>query len=120
MNNDINNRVRSKIDTFVTDLSRLIKESALESVRQAMHGDISLPSRSKGQKRSQEEISNTTENVFKFIEANPGSGIEHIGREIGIDTAELMLPIRRLMSTKRIFKKGQKRGTKYSARAPRK
>lgn len=126
---DINDRIRARIDAFVEELSDLVQRATLEAVNDALRTELRgagrrgalaegrRGGRRRGQKRSQEEIGQSAERAFKFIESNPGVGIEQIGKEIGESTADLTLPLKKLLGEKRIAKKGQKRGTRYFPKA---
>ena len=71
--------------------------------------------KSAGGKRSTEEVDQTAERIRAFVNSNPGLGLEAIAKGIGTSTKELKLPVIKLLSTRALSKKGQKRGTKYFA-----
>jgi hypothetical protein len=70
--------------------------------------------RSKGAKRTPEELEALTKNVLSHIKRNPGQRVEQIAEALGTTTKELALPIIKL--GKALKTQGQRRGTKYSAR----
>lgn len=128
----IDSELRSRIDAFVEELTSLVKQAALESVSAALgNGAVAAkrgPGRPKGStaapkaaparrgrsgKRTPEEVAKTGAMVADYIKANPGQGVEGIGKALGLATKELQLPIVRLLETKAITSKGQRRGTKY-------
>jgi predicted transcriptional regulator len=49
------------------------------------------------------------------VGSNPGLRIEQINRALGTRTAELRLPLRKLIAAKQIKTKGQRRATRYFA-----
>jgi len=55
-----------------------------------------------------------TEKLWDYIKANPGLGIEAIGKALATPTSELTLPVRKLLAANRIRFEGERRGTKYS------
>jgi hypothetical protein len=69
--------------------------------------------RGKGAKRPAEEIETAMKTVAAFIAKNPGLRIEQINKELGTTTAQLALPLRKLIADKTIKTKGQKRATTY-------
>lgn len=129
----IDSELRSRIDAFVEELTSLVKQAALESVSAALgSGAVAAkrgPGRPKGStaapkaapaarrgrpgKRTPEEVAKMGETVAEYVKANPGQGVEGIGKALGLATKELQLPILRLLETKAITSKGQRRGTKY-------
>jgi hypothetical protein len=70
--------------------------------------------RTKGAKRTSEELEALTKNVLAYVKRNPGQRVEQIAAELGTTTKELALPIIKL--GKALKTQGQRRGTKYSAR----
>jgi hypothetical protein len=125
--------IRSKIDTFLDELSGLVKQAALDSVHAALGGEgtparrspgrprmkvkLGRPAKSamKGGKRSTEEVGAMGEKIAAFVRSNPGSRLEAIAAGLGTDSKDLKLPVIRLLGSKTLTKKGQKRGTMYFA-----
>lgn len=66
-----------------------------------------------GPKRSPEEIAATVSQVLAYIAANPGSGAEAIKHALNVELATIELPIKKLLASKAIKRRGQKRATKY-------
>jgi hypothetical protein len=127
---DVNAKIREQIESFVEEIADLVRQSALDSVAEALGGSgvPSLPSSGRlgdlnrrlldprrGGKRSPEEIDATTNLVFEFVQQNPGQGVEQIAKSLGTDTRELTLPIKKLVSQGQLTTQGQKRATKYFA-----
>jgi hypothetical protein len=131
---NINADVRSRIDQFLEELSALVKNAALDSVRAAL-GDGAAPAkRGRGRprstvpaarrgktaqgargKRTSEQVDQMAERIQTFVRSNPGLRLEAIAEGIGTSSKELKLPIIKLLGTKSLSKTGQKRGTKYFA-----
>jgi hypothetical protein len=146
---DVENELRSRVDSFVTELSALIRRQALEAVEEVLKkggGEgvvarrVGRPpkaaeeakagkakgapkaagrpaiKRKTGEKRTPEELSQITEQVWNYIKSNPGQGVEAIAKSLQTSTKELTLPIRKLLSDKKVGSKGQKRATRYFPR----
>jgi hypothetical protein len=125
---DSNQLIRDRIEEFVSQLSQLVRQTALESVQDALgegrgrgRGRGARPAlgrgaRRKGEKRSSDQIAETTKAVVSYVKKNPGEGVEAIAKGLGTATKELTLPIRKLVAEKQLKTKGQKRATKYFVR----
>jgi hypothetical protein len=74
------------------------------------------PKRKAGEKRTPQLLAQITEQVFNYIKSNGGQGVEQIAKALATPTKELTLPIRKLLSDKKIASKGQKRATRYFPR----
>jgi hypothetical protein len=68
-----------------------------------------------GEKRTPEELSKVVENLHDYIVKHPGSRMEAIAKGMGKTTAELNLPIKKLIAAKRLKVVGEKRATEYTA-----
>jgi len=129
MPSPMESEIESLVATFVADLTALIQASALVVVEEALQS-ASTPTRSvsqrrasptpirrpKGAKRNPKDLAALTEKLAAFIKKTPGRRIEQIGKDLGMPTKELSLPIRKLIASKRVSTKGQKRATTYFAR----
>jgi hypothetical protein len=134
--NSVNDRIRSRVEAFAEELSALIRDSAMETVRDALGGGGSTARRGarggrvaasaaplrggsrreKGQKRDPQEIERLTSRLLDFIKNNAGQRIEQIAAGMGTVTKELNLPVKKLIAQKALKTKGQKRATQYFAR----
>lgn len=125
----IDQQITERVDAFVADLTDLIRQSAVEAVRETLEGGAAprraasgpraaRPARAqrsgKRIRRSPEELAKLSKAITKYLGSNPGSGVEQIAEGTGIPSAELKRPIALLLEEKSIKKKGQRRGTKYS------
>ncbi|APR83519.1 Hypothetical protein A7982_08868 [Minicystis rosea] len=150
---DVEHDLRSRVDSFVNELSALIRRQALEAVEEVLKkgGESGAPAarkpgrpakvvveepkaraakaapakaapakasskRKAGEKRTPAQLATITEEVFNHIKSNPGQGVEQIAKALANSTKELTLPIRKLLSDKKIGSKGQKRATRYFPR----
>lgn len=134
--NSVNDRIRSRVEQFAEELSALIRDSAMETVREALGGGGSAPRRGgrgagranvapgkvsnsrreKGQKRDPGEIERLTGRLLDYVKGNGGQRIEQIAAGMGTVTKELNLPVKKLIAQKALKTKGQKRATQYFAR----
>jgi hypothetical protein len=135
---NIDTAIRTQIDQFLVSISSLVRQAAVEAVREALvgasDGEVSAtakrgrrrgrprraqvpaprPTKPDGRaKRSSADIEATGAKVLEYIKANPGSRLEEIGRGLGVETAGLKRPIQGLLVTGALRTEGQKRGTKY-------
>ena len=128
----LDDQLHALIRSFVDDVSRLVKSSAVETVARALGGNGVAARRGRppriagrpsfgsigrrGQKRDPKVIAATTDKLHSAISSKPGQRIEEIAKAISMSTKELALPIKKLLDTKRIRKSGQKRATQYYPR----
>jgi hypothetical protein len=126
----LDTELRSKIDSFLEELSALVKRAALDSVHAAL-GNGATPTRrgpgrprgttrsataapaSANGKRTSDQVDATAQRIATFVRANPGTRLEQIASGLGTSSKELKLPVIKLLGSKTLTKKGQKRGTKY-------
>jgi hypothetical protein len=106
--------VREALYRFVDDVSQMMRLAALDTIETA------LGTRgARGAKRSPDELAALSQRLFDYVAKHPGQRIEQIAEGLGTSTRELTLPLKKLISEKRIARKGQKRATTYAARAKR-
>jgi hypothetical protein len=137
-NTSVSDQVRSRVEAFVSELSDLIRRSAMETVQHALAGGDDAPrrgrraaggtrriapapkgggrSREKGAKRSPDELEKLTSQLLAYVKGNPGQRIEQIADGMGTATKELNLPAKKLLANKSIKTKGHKRATQYFPR----
>src|SRR5688572_29148650 len=128
--------IRSHIDQFLVSISSLVRQAAVEAVREALgatNGNVSAPARrgpgrprkvagapkagkpGRRAKRSSADVKAVGAKVLSYVKANPGHRLEEIGRGLKVETSGLKRPIQLLLGTGRLRTEGQKRGTKYFA-----
>jgi hypothetical protein len=133
---DIDKQIRDRINSFVYELTELVRRAALDTISDALGSDgypaaarepgrprggrgakaaapALRPSGGRAGKRSADEIEATATNVLAHVRSNPGEGVEQISHALGIASRDLTLPIRKLVSTGRLSTQGHKRATKY-------
>jgi hypothetical protein len=72
--------------------------------------------RSKGGRRSAEELQELATGVLGYIRKNPGQRAEQIAAGMGTTTKELVRPISQRLADKAVKTAGVKRGTSYTAK----
>jgi hypothetical protein len=140
MARDIQQQIETSIHAFVQELSTLVKAATVESVSQALGGEgapakarrgrppgsknasaramvpVRPPRRGKRAKRSSEQVDAMAARVLEHVKKNSGTSVERMSKVFKVKSKELMLPIRKLISEKKLKTSGQRRGTKYHAR----
>jgi len=119
--NNFNAEMSKVVDRFVTDVTALARKQAIETLEASLsigqsgqrgsRSDMGLG----GAKRSSDSIERLGEKFRAFVEKNPGFRIEQINTQLGTTTAELALPIRKLIAAGAIKVRGEKRATTYFA-----
>ena len=130
---DINNRINDLVSNFVAEITRLARAAAVDTLSRALTDSsgggraaaggrgrgraastgVGNPKRSKGAKRPKSEIAEIQERVHAHIKANPGQRIEQINKVLGTRTADLTLPLKKLIAEGAITTKGARRATTY-------
>lgn len=140
---NIESELRSRVDAFVADLSEIIHQAALDSVREVLE-DAAPARRGPGRprktagaprkattrkaakkaskrggrvRRSSEDLEQLSGAFLAYVKSNPGQRLEEIGAGMGIATKELKRPVQLLLEAGSIRTEGQRRGTKYFARS---
>jgi hypothetical protein len=144
-NSSVSDQVRSLVESFVAEMSDLIRRSAMETVQVALAGGEAprrgrrgapvgrrgAPAlsagprgvgaggarlRAKGAKRSPDELEELTNQLLSYVKSNPGQRIEQIAEGMGTSTKELNLPAKKLIGNKALKTRGHKRATQYFPR----
>jgi hypothetical protein len=131
--------IEARVAAFVADLDGLVRQAALEAVQAALGGANPAPAKKaapaakaaapakaagpskaaaakparKGAKRDPKELAKLVESVKAHISQQPGEGVELIAKHLDVSSKEITLPITKLLASKAISKKGEKRATKY-------
>jgi hypothetical protein len=138
----IDDEIRARTEAFALDLVSIISRAAVHAVSDALEipltmgatprgraatrqsspangggsrlaGRVRAPRRPFGAKRPPSELAKIVERLAGHIKAHPGQRMEQIGSALGASTAELNLPMRKLLVTKRVKTTGHKRATEY-------
>jgi hypothetical protein len=127
---DIDSKIRGMVEAFAGDLADLIRQSAMETVRDALGGvpsgrrggggaarasvaSVGRRALPKGAKRPPGEIVKLTSRLLDYVKGHKGERIEQIAKGMSVSTRELNLPVKKLIATKQIRTRGQKRATQY-------
>jgi hypothetical protein len=136
-----NAAIRTRIESFLAELSELVRLAALGSVHAVLSGEPAPgqrrePGRPRGSgrrrktasrvrravaptgkriRRSAADLEKIAARVLAHVKANAGQRLEQIGKALKVDTAILKRPIQNLLAAKKLRTKGQKRGTMYFA-----
>lgn len=136
---DLDATIRASVDAFVDELTEIIRQAALESVREALAAEgaparrgpgrprkassmaAARPARKSGKRirRSIEDLEKMAKSILAFVKANPGCGIVDISKAMRTPNKDLKRPIQMLIAEKKLRTEGQKRGTTYHAGAAR-
>ena len=132
----IEKQIRASIESFVAELNALVRQAAVDAVQGALGGNSdSNPRGSKRNprvaaqtptprrrvrrgrrvKRSPKTLARLQSRLLDEISRKPGQRIEAISRSMGVSTKDLNLPIKKLLESNRIQKRGEKRATEYYA-----
>jgi hypothetical protein len=97
-------------------MNALVDALVAEVLSRSPSNSDSNSARPPGQKRDPKEIDAVTEKLLAYIRKHPGERIEPIGKALGLPTKDLLIPVKRLVGSKHIRTRGQKRATTYFAR----
>ncbi len=137
----IDKEIRERINTFLGELSQLVREAALEAVQDAL-GGANRPSNSsrrasttnapaahsvstarkaarrKGKRlrRSSSDLEQMGQRILDHVKSNPGCRMEEISAALGERTYDLRRPLEMLKDEKKFKTTGQKRATQYYLR----
>jgi ribosome-binding protein aMBF1 (putative translation factor) len=130
-------KIQDILDTALEQVRAALLEEASQAVRLALSGGqevgngrrtatpeaaskampskpTKLAKRPKGAKRTPEEIEALVKSVDAAIKgAKTGIRSEQLGAQLGVSTADLVLPLQRLLSEKKVKTKGVRRGMQY-------
>lgn len=123
---DIEKQIAERVDAFVADLSDLLRKAALQqaadilseqaggvSIRRSRRAARRSARRGRNGRRNPKQIDALTKRLLADVQSKPGRRVEEIGRDLGVGTRDLNLPIKRLLKSKQITRKGQRRATRY-------
>ncbi len=120
-------KIEALIEVFVQDIAGFVREEVLAAfagrAEPTMKLGVALPDRlprvpgilAKGEKRDPAVIARLTAKLLDYVIANSEQTIEAIGEGMGIHTNELKLPVKKLIATRFLSTRGQKRATRYYA-----
>lgn len=137
---DIESQLQAHIDAFVDDISAIVRNAAVEAVRQSLmaSGDVPIPYRSAkpaarkagrrkatkvaGKKtksgrcvrRSAADLEALGARFLAHVKSHPGQRLEQIAKSLRRDTADLKRPVALLMEAKMLRPRGRSGGRSNS------
>jgi hypothetical protein len=108
---------------FVAQITELAREAARNMIDEALRGGSRggfMLGRGRGRggrgsKRTSNELDTMKDQFYTFVAKHPGLRIEQINKQMGTNTKDLALPIRKLIAEGALKTKGKKRSTTYFA-----
>ena len=143
MNRDLESEIQVRIQAFAQEMSTLMRQAAMEAMEDALGGGTGTrraratpaakakgtPGRKpkagkkapaakkrRGGKRTAAELLVLEEEFLKEVKKAGGRRVEEIGKAMGVSTKDLALPVKKLLSDKKIKTTGKRRATRYFAR----
>lgn len=115
---NLRDQIFQTTDNFLTTIRQLTQrhtELLFQETFSRLGSEQSAASagKTRGAKRGSDELGQLSQRFAKFVRDNPGLRIEQINKTLGTTTAELALPIRKLVSSGAVSVKGKKRATSY-------
>lgn len=121
---DLKSEIRTLVESFVEDLNKLVRQSAIDAAVDALRGTSSsseganrrsATKQGRGvHRRSPSEILRTETKVVAYIEKHPGQRSEDIRKALKLSPSVTGDALKRLVSKKALRSKGQRRATTYS------
>ncbi len=134
-------QIQERIAVFTSELSELIRAAALEAVGDALGTNAGyqrgpgrprktgMPSPLLGKggrkvggkrvRRTAADLEQLMTDIHTYVKTNPGQRLEEMSAGMGISSHEMKRPIVLLLEKKQLGKKGQRRGTTYTAKGRR-
>lgn len=129
----ISDQIHARIQEFAKELEILVRQAAIAAVSDSLGATTARPvaqraavtapavhrapaskrAKSGGGKRDPKVIEALVGRVGAHVKAHPGQGVEAIAKALNVGTRDITLPVTKLLASKVIKKKGQKRATKY-------
>lgn len=139
--NNIQEQIQDRIESFVGELTGLVRQAGLEAVQEALGAGTppkrrgrrkktrKAPARrkvvkrkatkatkaGKRAKRSTTQVDEVSARILSHVKAHQGTGVTEMGLALHMTPKDMRLPILRLLETKKLKTTGQRRGTKYHA-----
>jgi hypothetical protein len=122
---DLTTEMNRVVAGFVAQITELARRAAIDTLEGALgkpgtsRGPVARAAgrggRGRGAKRSPNELDKLAHQFHVFVAKHPGLRIEQINKELGTNTKDLALPIRKLIADGTLKAKGAKRSTTYFA-----
>ena len=123
---DIERQIAQRVETFVAELSDLLRKAALQNAADILAKQAEAPGpshrrrrarraarRDLRERRSPAQIDQLATRVEAEVASQPGRRVDQIAKDLGVTTRDLKLPVKKLLAEKRITRTGQRRATCY-------
>jgi hypothetical protein len=132
MNEALQRQLQMNIDAFSANVTAIVQQAVRDAVEAALKA--SAPAASSTARTAGKTAAATTpvvvagkrptsgrgssvdvETVLAEVKREGGRGVEALAKSLRVKTKQLQLPLRKLVDTKKIKTKGQRRGMRYTA-----
>ncbi len=122
---NLDNEIRNRVEAFVSEISGLIRQAAVDAAVSALTGQRGgakrgpkpgAAAKKSGRRirRTEAQIQQTMSKVLSYVDSHAGSRSEAIRSALNLSAPQMADSLKRLMSEKSIKSKGQRRGTTYT------
>jgi hypothetical protein len=127
MLNAVESQIKDRISSFVTELDKLVRQSALEAVKGVLGGSTPVrrgpgrpmgtagrgPGRPRGS--SSVKVQEVAQAIQAHVASNDGQSVSQIATAVGAPLPVAKKAVGQLLASGDISKTGERRGTKYHA-----
>jgi hypothetical protein len=113
--------IRDRLDSLVSDLEDLVRQEALRLVSETLTNGTSFPSASSSRRGARGRGGGAgapdalAARVLGYVQQHPGVRAEAVRAALGLSKPSWVKVSSALLAEKRLKKRGQRRGTSYSA-----
>jgi hypothetical protein len=116
---NLNQDIRTLVDEFANRLTLTVRRSVLEQVVTAMGGTVPgkrgpgrPPASSKASGGAADAMD---EKLLAHLQSNSGQRADQIAKSMGVEVKRIQPSMQRLLASKKVKRKGKRRGTTYFA-----
>jgi hypothetical protein len=118
----VEDQIRTRIEEFVDELTRLVRESALSAFEQAL--GTARPAANAAKRKPPARAASappagggrgraSAASIVERVSAEPGLRVDELAKGLGTTSATLQPLVRQLLQTGDLRTEGQRRGTRY-------